>query len=209
MLVPWANQILEDELPRLSPDRLVWHYARLTPSNGRTALDDDFLAGLLAGIPSAVRQLSRVPLDMLQLGCTSLGFSHSIGRTTHIGAVRLVDAFSAIGTSLDLLHARRVALLTPYPLDVMQREVEALDASGRRVVATASLDQLDDYAQISSTSVMALVAQLTTDELHSADAILLSCTGWPTRALLASIEATTQLPALSSNLAMTIAALTL
>jgi maleate isomerase len=209
MLVPWANRVIEAELPRLSPDRLVWHYARLAPSDGRTALDDGFLAGLHAAIPGAVRQLSRVPLDMLQLGCTSLGFSYLINKDDHAGPVQLVDAFGAIGASLRLLEARRVALLTPYPLHIMQREVEALNAAGMRVVATGGLDQLDDYADIPSTSVMSLVAQLTTDELQSADVIILSCTGWPTRVLLADIEATTRRPALSSNLAMIIAALAL
>src|SRR5687768_18335226 len=60
VLVPWANVAVETELPCLGQEAVVWHYARLAPANGSTALDDDFLEGLLGAVPGALHQLSRL-----------------------------------------------------------------------------------------------------------------------------------------------------
>ena len=39
VLVPWANTVVESELPRFGLTHIVWHYARLVPDNQGTVLD--------------------------------------------------------------------------------------------------------------------------------------------------------------------------
>jgi maleate isomerase len=53
VLVPWANMIVETELPRLGLDRVVFHYARLIPASRTTALDRRFLRELTSAVPSS------------------------------------------------------------------------------------------------------------------------------------------------------------
>src|SRR6266702_8826436 len=74
VLVPWANSVVEAELPRWAGTSVIWHYARLVPPSGGTALDEGFLSGLLAAVPAAVAQLAALPLERVYLACTSAAF---------------------------------------------------------------------------------------------------------------------------------------
>ena len=74
VLVPWANSVVEAELPRWAGTSVTWHYARLVPPSLGTALDEDFLAGLLAAVPAALGQLAALPLQRVYLACTSAAF---------------------------------------------------------------------------------------------------------------------------------------
>lgn len=80
VLVPWANTVVEAELPQLRPDDVVFHYARLVPPDQSTVLDEGFLDGLRAAVPSALASMSRLPLETVLLACTSAGFPPSRAR---------------------------------------------------------------------------------------------------------------------------------
>jgi maleate isomerase len=58
VLVPWANAIVETELPRLRLDRVVFHYARLVPASRTTALGHRFLRELTSAVPTALEEVS-------------------------------------------------------------------------------------------------------------------------------------------------------
>jgi len=134
VLVPWANMVVEEELPRLCPDGVVFHYARLVPAGRTTVLDVGFLDGLRSAVPEALVSLGMLPLDGVLLACTSEGFTHSGGY-----APGLVSAFDGLISALDRLDARRVALVTPYPQVITAREAEAFASRGITVTACASL----------------------------------------------------------------------
>jgi maleate isomerase len=205
VLVPWANAVIESELPRLGADSMVWHYARLMPGDGRTELDADFLSGIVAAVPSALAQLSALDVPLVQLGCTSAGFVARPRHSTPVPAgMQLADAFDAILHTLKLLMVRRIALLTPYPGWIGQREVESFRATGVDVVTSAHLGVADGYRHIKRPQITGLLETLPMPLLQQADGIVLSCTGWPTLCLLAELEQSLGKPVVSSNLAMAV-----
>src|SRR2546430_6100187 len=132
VLVPWANTVVETELPRLGLERVIFHYARLVPANATTALDEAFLSGLLAAVPDALSQLERLPLAAVLVACTSAGFA--IHGVPPVGAA---TAFDALTATLTRQGVERIALATPYPSAVTAREVEAFARRGIAVTASA------------------------------------------------------------------------
>ncbi len=209
--MPWANAVIEAELPRLGADTLVWHYARLVPSGRQTGLDDAFLTGIIRAVPAALTQLSQLDLALVQLGCTSAGFAvpSDHERTVALHNGRLLDAFGAILHTLELLNARRIALLTPYPDRVGRREVASFASNGIQVLTSAHLDLRDGYRHIGPTQIRTLLRTLHPPLLRACDCLVLSCTGWPTLELLPELERSLGCPVVSSNVAMAICALSL
>jgi len=204
VLVPWANMVVEAELPRFGLDRVVFHYARLVPASRTTSLDQRFLRELNAAVPAAVSELSRLPLAGTLLACTSAGFIETEERLPF----PVVSAFDALVTTLSRMSIDRIVLVAPYQRWLTAIEAHAFMDRGIMVLAQSSLDRDDEYSRISAAEIQGMLAQLGPTELGSAQAIVLSCTGWPTLGLLAGLENSFGMPVLSSNLAMAIHAMT-
>jgi maleate isomerase len=200
VLVPWANEVVETELPRLGLDRVVFHYARLVPASRTTALDHLFIQDLTAVVPTCLDEVSRLPLATTLLACTSAGFMHREAATPPV-----VSAFDALVSTLNLMSINRIALITPYPYWLTEIEVRGFIERGIAVGAQSSLNRTDGYAQVSPTEIRNLISQT---DLSGAQAIVMSCTGWPTLSLLTELEDTCGKAVLSSNLAMAIHAMT-
>jgi maleate isomerase len=208
-LVPWANAVVETELHRITGIRVAWHYARLVPSSRSTGLDERFLTGLLEAVPAALVQLSALRLQRTYLACTSAAFMYpELARSAGQDAgVVLVSAFDAIIAALSGLAARRIVLLTPYPEEVTRAEALLFARCGVTVTATASLDLDDGYDTVTPGQVQELIHTIRSDAVEAADAVVLSCTGWPTFDLIPDIRRNVGKPVISSNLAIGLHAL--
>lgn len=208
VLVPWANTVIEHELPQMAPKKLRWHYARLVPPSRTTALDSAFIDGLVEAIPDAQRQLAKLPLAAVCFGCTSASSAHrDVG--TRSDGVRFVSAFDALVDALELLQARRVALLTPYPDDVTAQEADQLASFDLTVVTWHALGLADSYDLVDPDTLTDAFHRLVADTGHAhLDAIVISCTNLPTLDLVPTWERSSGLPVLTSNLAMAISAAT-
>ncbi|MFF4189098.1 hypothetical protein ACFYZ9_38505 [Streptomyces sp. NPDC001691] len=197
LLLPWANQAVETELPRLRMANTIFHYARLVPPSQSTALDQAFWHGLRKTADSAVHSMRHLPLNAVVLACTSAGFTGGPALPTGV-----VTAFDAVTTVLKAIGAARVVLATPYPEAVTTAEATALAAAGITVTAHASLGLEDGYPSISPGQVRTLLQQPPNNTVRQADAVVLSCTGWHTLAVLPELQREWGRPVLSSNLAM-------
>lgn len=203
VLVPWANTIVETELPRLGLDRVIFHYARLVPASRTTVLDHRFLRELTSAVPASLEEVSRLPLATTLMACTSAGFTGG-----EAVSLPVASAFDALVAALNRMSVERIVLVAPYPHWLAAIEVRAFLRRGIEVVAQASLDRDDGYSRVSPAEIHSLISQISQSELARAQAIVLSCTGWPTLSLLTEIEDTFGMAALSSNLAMAIHAVT-
>ena len=202
VLVPWANTVVEAELPRFGLDRVVFHYARLVPAGRTTSLDHRFLRELNSAVPAAFTELSQLPLTGTLLAYTSAGF-------TGEGLPRsVVSAFDALVTTLSRMSIDRIVLIAPYPCWLTAIEARVFRSRGIIVLAQSCLNWDDGYSQVSSAAIQEMLAQIRLTELADAQAIVLSCTGWPTLGLLSGLEGKFGIPVLSSNLAMAIHAVT-
>ena len=201
VLVPWANTVVEEELPAYVQGSAVFHYARLVPADGSTALGEGFLRGLRDAVPGALAQLKRIALDAVVMACTSAGFAAP-------GGPPVASSFDALCAVLARHGVARIALATPYPHLTTDREADAFATAGITVAGRASLGLDDDYARVAPGEIKRLLDQIDPDAFADVDALVLSCTGWPTNALIEESEDALGVPVLSSNLATAIYALT-
>jgi maleate isomerase len=204
VLVPWANSVVEAELHRASGNSVTWHYARLVPASRTTGLDARFLQGLLEAVPTALAQLSALPLRRAYLACTSATFMCPDAAQAMLpqAPVTLVSAFDALRAALVRLGATRIMLLTPYPDHVTGAEVQMFGRCGITVTGSASLGLADGYDTVTGEQVRKLIPQAAHAAIGEAEAIVLSCTGWPTLDLIPGLQRDLGKPVLSSNLAI-------
>jgi maleate isomerase len=204
VLVPWANSVVEAELPRWAGASVVWHYARLVPPCRSTALDADFLAGLLAAAPAALGQFAGLDLQSVYLACTSAAFMlpEQAGSVAAGSRVPVITAFDAIVAALQRRRASRIVLLTPYPANICEAEARRFDSQGIAVTGHASLRLIDGYAAVGGSQIQELAVQVGPRARKEAQAIVLSCTGWPTLGLVAQLGREFGKHVVSSNLAI-------
>jgi maleate isomerase len=204
VLVPWANTVVEAELHRVTGTDIIWHYARLVPKSHTTGLDGRFLSGLLEAAPAALAQLAALPLRAAYLACTSAAFMYPelTEGIRQSGTVGLVSAFDAILAALRELAASRVVLLTPYPEEVTAAEAEMLAVAGLTVTGWATLNLRDGYDTVTRKQLKDLIRRVSHAAIDKAEAIALSCTGWPTVDLIPVLRQSLGKPVISSNLAI-------
>ncbi|MBG0568725.1 aspartate racemase/maleate isomerase family protein [Actinoplanes aureus] len=206
VLVPWGNTIVETELPRLGLDRVVYHYARLVPAR-RYRDPDDFLAEIAAAVPATLHQFARLSLAGTLVACTSTGFlTPEAYQDTAV-----VDAFGALQTLLHDVKASTIILATPYPTRHTQIQAARLQEQGFHVIAHASLDLglLDDFTAVTPDRIAGLVHGIDAERRSRADAVVLSCTAWPTIDATALLQHELGIPVVSSNLALAYSAVRL
>ena len=204
VLVPWANSVVEAELHRASGSSVTWHYARLVPASRTTGLDARFLQGLLEAVPAALAQLSALPVRRVYLACTSAAFMYpdAAQAARRQAPVTLVSAFEALTAALAGRAVTRIVLVTPYPDQVTEAEAGMFGRCGTTVTGCASLGQDDAYDTVTGEQVRKLISQAGRAAIGEAEAIVLSCTGWPTLDLIPDLQRDLGKPVLSSNLAI-------
>ena len=209
VMVPWANLVVEAELHHVTGRAVTWHYSRLVPESRSTGLDGRFLTGLLAAVPGALAQLEALPLTRAYLACTSAAFAYP-DLTRHArdeSRLQLVSAFDTITAALACLQAARVALFTPYPDEVTVLEAAMLAEAGFSVTCAAGLGLCDGYGTVTPRQITELARSVGSAVIRNADAVVLSCTGWPTLGLIPELEHELGRPVISSNLAIGLHAL--
>jgi maleate isomerase len=124
-------------------------------------------------------------------------------------SVETVTAFEALVATLQEREASRIVLLTPYPHAFTETEVIMFGNAGITVTDCASLGVDDGYANIAPEEVEALASRISDEAAKEAQAIVLSCTGWPTYANIGRLQRRFGRPVVSSNLAIVTHALRL
>jgi maleate isomerase len=118
------------------------------------------------------------------------------GRAGH--EVPVVSSAGALVAGLDVLHARRIALIAPYPQTLTAVVVDYLAAYGVQTVDTISLGISDNVA-VGRRDPMDLVALA--DQLHIADAdaiVLSACVQLPSLPAVPVVQRRTGLPVLTA-----------
>jgi maleate isomerase len=203
VLVPWANSVVEAELPHWAGSYVNWHYARLVPPSRSTALDESFLTGLLTAVPAALAQLAALPLQRVYLACTSAAFMlPDQARAAALGAdLPVITAFDSIIAVLRRWRYDRIVLLTPYPKEICEAEADAFWNHGVKVTGHATLNLSDGYSHIGPGQIEDLARRADT-AVKEAQAIVLTCTGWPTLGLEKILGRRYRRKVVSSNLAI-------
>ena len=195
-------------MQRLLPEDVNGYTVRLTSdessSNGR-------LLDYLTELPRTLDRFDTLRLDGFAFACT--GSSYLLGADAEHdlveGIVRerrypVFTAAAAIGVELRRMGARSIAIIAPYPDELVEAArsywVEAgFEVAALRQVDIGSLDTRSIYELSAGDALSALTALTLEQPELEVDAFLFSGTGMPTLAILEQARTLTGRPVLSSN----------
>lgn len=200
MLYP-SGGLIDYEPQQMAPEGMQFLTTRMTFR--KTGLADDeamvgdleFHAGLLAD----------AQVDLIAFNCTAASLVAGPGainaRIRAATGLPSITTIEAVLAALDAAGLRRLALITPYPPEVVAAETDFFKQRGFSIVAEASHPCDDPVAQgtISPEAWLDLAQSV---RASSADGLLISCAGIRVAPVLAAIEADFGRPVIASNQAL-------
>ena len=203
VLTPQANTTVEPEMQLLLPGTVLGARCTSASPDARQRLID-----YLDGLGATLARFDTAPLRVAGFACTGSSYlaggrreDQAMAALASQRAHPVISATQAIRRGLDLLGARRIALLSPYPAWLASAALAYWREAGYEISAVAGLpdEPLDTrgiYA-LTSARVQQVLATLNT---AGCDALLLSGTGMPTLRAMAALPAVP--PVLSSNVCL-------
>lgn len=185
VLTPQANTTVEPEFAILLPPGHTAINARMV-SDGASL--NERLTDYVERLDQSLRQFRNAPIDAVAFACT--GASYLIGperedalvaRLSDRHGVPFVTAAKTVTAGLEVLGARRIGLVSPYPKDLTEASTTYWTARGFAVVKVASAT-LDASAFHPIYSIRAEIAAQALAALAGADleAVVMLGTGMPT-----------------------------
>jgi maleate isomerase len=205
VLAPPGNVALEQELPPLLPAGVHMNHNRL--SRPGAAISSDSLLAMAESIERAAFDLSQAYPEVILYGCTSGSFLAGIGNEAKVADriekfvnIPAITTSTAVIQALRAMDAKKVFMLTPYPRDITEHEVDFL---AHYDIETTRFDTFECATSeairtLSSTDVMNKVLSHR-DAIAKADAVFISCTNLLAMDRLADMEAALGKPVICSN----------
>lgn len=217
-IVPSSNVTMETEIPAMLgarqlilPERFTFHSARMRMKH----VTKDELATMDGQSDRCALELSDARVDVLGYACLvaimSMGHGYHRASEARLAAVTVengapapvVTSAGALVDALDVVGARRIALVAPYMKPLTRMVIDYIEAEGVEVVSHAALEISDNLkvAAHDPANLPGIVAGL---DLTGVDAIVLSaCVQMPSLASVASVEALTGKPVVTAAIATT------
>ncbi len=204
----------------LQTDQTIEHeFGRIFAAQNDVALYAARIPNAMDVSPDTLRQMAidlphTAGLLPAQFGSDVIGYACTSGATM-IGEDRVsalihdvhpkaktTNPISACKAALTALGVKRIALVTPYPVDVTTKMQANLQADGFETTAVATFDQSDDFtvARISADSILQAVTQIGARD--DCDGVFVSCTSLRALQIIPGAEAILGKPVIASNQAL-------
>jgi maleate isomerase len=205
--VPQANPTVEQEAFALRPAGLSLVATRLTS----TAQDlEQRLADYLNETPHYAGRFDDLDIDAFGIACT--GSSYLIGPEEDAALTEkfsaqlgfpVITAAGAVRESLQMLGAKHIGIVSPYPDWLGQHALTFWNAAGYKVTGYEQVklsgENVHGIYELSSADALAIARRLDVSQL---DAIVFTGTGMPTLGAITPLQTETGLPVMSSNLCL-------
>jgi maleate isomerase len=196
-----SGGISDHEIQLMAPEGLRFHTTRLPFK--KTGLDDDL--HLFDQLEASAVLLAHADVDLIVVNCTAatmlVGPNAVNSRVFSATGIRCITTIEAVIAALHAASLKRVALLTPYPQEVVDEEIKFLASIGVEVVVTGGLPCSTPVEQGLIPPERWLDLGL---DLASADVegLLISCAGVHVSPVLEQLERHWGRPVISSNQAL-------
>lgn len=206
LVVLSSDQTIEYEYRRLlNLPGVAVYQSRIANAN---VISRDNLRAMEAGLTEATRLLlPEVPIDVVGYGCTSA--SMEIGEERVIGLMKAARPESRCTTPITAARAAfrelgmsRVALLTPYPVEVNDHIRQYLEERDVAVPVMGSFNVDDDRQACRIRPDSIRDAAIEIGRHSGVDGVFVSCTALRVAGVIEEIENTLGKPATASNHAM-------
>lgn len=204
MLLPSSNRVAEPELHSMLPEGVAVHTTRLRLVGGTR----DELLAMTDKVEEAAELVSHAGVDLIVFHCTAVSTFDVQMESSLKQRIIAATGKPAIATSEALvaafraLNARRIVLLSPYPKEVNQREVEFFAHHRISVLHEVGLDLQGGGAAYSDVEPAAWYRLAMANRHHDADAYFLSCTTIRAAPVIGVLERDLGRPVVTSNQAM-------
>jgi len=202
LVVLQADETIEGDMRRMLPADARLFVSRV-PSGDEVTTET--LSAMAAHLAKAASLLPRAA------GCASVGYACTSGAAEigpdrvagfireGIAAPHVTDPLTALIAACHALGVTRVALLSPYVIDVSEKLRGRLWDAGVETPVFGSFDEAEEAKVVRIDAASIIAAASTLADQGGVDAIFLSCTNLRTLDVIDRIEAATDLPCLSSN----------
>lgn len=206
LIVLQSDQTLEFEAAAmLNGEGVVTYHARIPNAMEVTP---ETLAQMALELPKTTALLPQsFAFDAIGYGCTSgatvIGEARidEIIRSVHPQA-KTTNPITAVKTALSALGLKRIALVTPYAIEVTEAMQKNLQDAGFETSAVATFDESDDFTVGRITSESILKAVLEIGARDDVDGVFVSCTNLRGLPVIAQAEAKLGKPVVTSNQAL-------
>jgi maleate isomerase len=203
VVVPSSNTTVEPEFAHWTPSDVSVHAARM-PLVDVTVEGLDAMA---ADAVAAAERLADAEVDAVAYACTTGSLVHGHGfdaeleeRLSEAAGVPAVATALSVRRLLDAFDATRVAVATPYIEELNGRERSYLDEAGFEVVTLdgRGIERNTDIGRLTPADAREQ-ARAVLNETSDVDALFVSCTNYPTLAVVDELAA--ECSVVTSNLA--------
>ena len=213
VLLPPGNVSVEREFPGFAPDNVAFNYNRL--SRPHSVSTKSSLLSMMPSLERAARDLAHVHPELILFACTSGSFLEGRGKEDAIARrIRDYTGIPGITTSMAVVDAantlsmKRVYMITPYPDDINEEEVEFLAHYGVEVTGYDSLRcEITEHTAAVPSEKVAEFALAHCNEIRKCDGLFISCTQLLTMDCIGHLEKTLDRPVVTSNQATLFAGL--
>ena len=206
LIILQTDQTLEYEMAELlNSDGVVLYHTRIP---NEMEVTPETLAAMALEMPRTAALLPEsFGFDAIGYCCTSgatvIGEARvdEIIRDVHPNA-KTSNPITAVKTALAALGIKRVALVTPYAVEVTSEMQKNLQAAGFETTAVATFNESDDFtvARITSDSLSKAVMEIGARD--DVDGVVVSCTSLRGLPVIADAEAALGKPVITSNQAL-------
>ena len=200
LMVPINNTTMEPELLAWLPEGSSCRTIRIP--RGQGMLTPASLPAYLAQAVKLAEALDDERIDLVVYGCTAAGFMGGPARDAEVAAELaavtgkdVVTTASAMGAVLESLHARTIALITPYADPVNETLKTFLPSFQIEVLSTFRAQTVVELAAITSEQIAQRAREIMRPGV---DAMFIACSQLPTLAIIPELERELGIPVWSS-----------